>query len=168
MDIRTVTKNDFDEIYKFIKEAFKTAEVSDGTEQDFVLELRKSENYLPELEFAAYNENLLIGHIMLTKQKLTCNKPVNAVLVAPLSVKLEYRNSGIGSALMQHALKEAINQNYSAAFLIGNPEYYRRFGFSQCSKYNIKNISEVPDKFVLAHELIPDTFKNITGEIKII
>ncbi len=168
MDIRTVTKNDFDEIYKFIKEAFKTAEVSDGTEQDFVLALRKSENYLPELEFAAYNENLLIGHIMLTKQKLTCNKPVNAVLVAPLSVKSEYRNNGIGSALMQHALKEAIKQNYSAAFLIGNPEYYRRFGFRQCSKYNIKNISEVPDKFVLAHELIPDTFKNITGEIKII
>lgn len=168
MKIRTVTKNDYDEIYKFIQEAFKTAEVSDGTEQDFVQTLRKSRNYLPELEFDAYNNNLLISHIMLTKQNLICNKPVNAVLVAPFSIKLEYRNSGIGSALMQHALKEAVKQNYSAAFLIGNPEYYKRFGFRQCIEYNIKNISEVPDKFVLAHELVPNSFKNITGEIKII
>ena len=47
--IRAVTENDFNEIYDFVATAFKTAEVSDGTEQDFVLELRKGA-YLPELE----------------------------------------------------------------------------------------------------------------------
>lgn len=54
MDIKLVNKEDYDKIYTFVEEAFKTAEVSDGTEQDFVLELRKSSNYIPELEFAAY------------------------------------------------------------------------------------------------------------------
>lgn len=87
MDIKLVNKEDYDKIYTFVEEAFKTAEVSDGTEQDFVLELRKSSNYVPELEFAAYDKNILIGHIMLTKQNLKSNKPVKAVLVAPLSVK---------------------------------------------------------------------------------
>lgn len=87
MDIKLVNKEDYDKIYTFVKEAFKTAEVSDGTEQDFVLELRKSSNYIPELEFAAYDKNILIGHIMLTKQNLKSNKPVKAILVAPLSVK---------------------------------------------------------------------------------
>lgn len=87
MDIKLVNKEDYDKIYTFVEEAFKTAEVSDGTEQDFVLELRKSSNYIPELEFAAYDKNILIGHIMLTKQNLKSNKPVKAVLVAPLSVK---------------------------------------------------------------------------------
>lgn len=87
MDIKLVNKEDYDKIYTFEEEAFKTAEVSDGTEQDFVLELRKSSNYVPELEFAAYDKNILIGHIMLTKQNLKSNKPVKSVLVAPLSVK---------------------------------------------------------------------------------
>ena len=42
------------------------------------MELRKSSNYVPELEFAAYDKNILIGHIMLTKQNLKSNKPVKA------------------------------------------------------------------------------------------
>lgn len=87
MDIKSVNKEDYDKIYTFVEEAFKTAKVSDGTEQNFVLELRKSSNYVPELEFAAYDKNILIGHIMLTKQNLKSNKPVKAILVAPLSVK---------------------------------------------------------------------------------
>ena len=95
MDIKLVNKEDYDKIYTFVEEAFKSAEVSDGTEQDFVLELRKSRNYVPELEFSAYDKNILIGHIMLTKQNLKSNKPVKAVLVAPLSVKKEYRSRGV-------------------------------------------------------------------------
>lgn len=116
MDIKLVNKEDYDKIYTFVEEAFKTAEVSDGTEQDFVLELRKSSNYIPELEFAAYDKNILIGHIMLTKQNLKSNKPVKAVLVAPLSVKKEYRSCGVGTSLMKYALNEAVKQGFNAAF----------------------------------------------------
>lgn len=169
MDIKLVNKEDYDKIYTFVEEAFKTAEVSDGTEQDFVLELRKSSNYIPELEFAAYDKNVLIGHIMLTRQILNSNKPVKAVLVAPLSVKKkEYRSRGIGTSLMKYALNEAVKQSFNAAFLIGSPLYYKRFGFNETNTYNIKNISEVSDKFVLACELVPETFKNINAEIKIV
>lgn len=168
MDIKIVNKEDYDKIYTFVEEAFKTAEVSDGTEQDFVLELRKSSNYIPELEFSAYDKNILIGHIMLTRQNLKSNKPVKAVLVAPLSVKKEYRSRGIGTSLMKYALNEAVKQEFNAAFLIGSPLYYKRFGFKETNSYNIKNISEVPDEFVLACELVPETFKNINAEIKIV
>ena len=164
MDIKLVNKEDYDKIYTFVEEAFKTA----GTEQDFVLELRKSSNYIPELEFAAYDKNILIGHIMLTKQNLKSNKPVKAFLVAPLSVKKEYRSRGVGTSLMKYALNEAVKQGFNAAFLIGSPLYYKRFGFNETNSYNIKNISEVPDKFVLACELLPETFKNINAEIKIV
>lgn len=121
MDIKLVNKEDYDKIYTFVEEAFKTAEVSDGTEQDFVLELRKSSNYIPELEFAAYDKNILIGHIMLTKQNLKSNKPVKAVLVAPLSVKKEYRSRGTGTSLMKYALNEAVKQGFNAAFFNRQP-----------------------------------------------
>ena len=117
MDIKLVNKEDYDKIYTFVEEAFKTAEVSDGTEQDFVLELRKSSNYIPELEFAAYDKNILIGHIMLTKQNLKSNKPVKAVLVAPLSVKKEYRRQGYARQICTGLLKEGIKKGAQNAYL---------------------------------------------------
>lgn len=69
---------------------------------------------------------------------------------------------------MKYALNEAVKQGFNATFLIGSPLYYKRFGFNETNTYNIKNISEVPDEFVLACELVPETFKNIKAEIKII
>ena len=49
MIIRQETKEDFKEIYKLVKNAFETARVSNGKEQDYVNELRASSKYIPEL-----------------------------------------------------------------------------------------------------------------------
>ena len=168
MNIRKVTPKDYNSIYTFVKTAFATAEVSDGTEQDFVVQLRQSANYLPELEFIAVNSDEIIGHIMLTRQAVNTNKPLNAVLVAPLCVKQKLRNSGIGTRLMKHALKYAGTAGFNAAFLIGSSDYYKRFGFKETKFYNIKNDSAVPDKYVLACPIQPDALSGITGSAKII
>lgn len=74
MKIRVVNKSDFKDIYNLVKEAFKTAQVSDGNEQDFVLELRKRVFYIPSLEFVAEEQGELIGHIMFTKQAVDLEK----------------------------------------------------------------------------------------------
>lgn len=168
MQIRKATPNDYEAIYEFVQTAFATADVSDGTEQDFVVQLRQGANYLPDLEFVAIKDNVIIGHIMLTKQPVNTNKPLHAVLIAPLSVKEEVRSTGIGTALMQHALQCAEQAGFNAAFLIGNPDYYKRFEFKETGCYNIKNTSTVPDKYVLACPIIPNAFNGIMGKIKII
>lgn len=171
--IRAVTENDFNEIYDFVATAFKTAEVSDGTEQDFVLELRKGA-YLPELELVMVDETGIIGHIMFTEHKVDVmdmgGKPsvFTGLLIAPLSVKLEYRSKGIGAALMKEGIKRAVERGYKAAFLVGNPEYYKRFGFKETGCFGIKNESEIPDQFVLGCEIVPDSLKGLTGSIKIV
>ncbi|WP_294149006.1 GNAT family N-acetyltransferase [uncultured Clostridium sp.] len=171
--IRVVTENDYSEIYDFVETAFKTAEVSDGTEQDFVLELRKGA-YLPELELVMVDETGIIGHVMFTEQKVnvTDKSGVESVftglLVAPLSVKLEYRSKGVGAALMNEGFKRALEKGYKAAFLVGNPEYYKRFGFKETGCYGIKNDSEIPDRFVLGCEIVADSLAGLTGSIKIV
>lgn len=171
--IRVVTENDFNEIYDFVQTAFRTAEVSDGTEQDFVLELRKGA-YLPELELVMVDETGIIGHIMFTEQKVNLKEKsgeqsvFTGLLVAPLSVKLEYRSKGVGAALMHEGFKRAVERGYRAAFLVGNPEYYKRFGFKETGCYGIKNDSEIPDQFVLGCEMVPDSLEGLTGSIKIV
>lgn len=101
--IKCEEKTEFKMIYHFVKEAFETAAVSDGTEQDFVNMLRASENYIPELALVATDNKQLIGHIMLTKFVFE-----GMLLLAPLTVKLDYRQQGIGKKLVQKAFELAL------------------------------------------------------------
>ena len=124
LTIKCEEKTEFEMIYHFIKEAFETAAVSDGTEQDFVNMLRVSENYIPELALVATDNKQLIGHIMLTKFAFK-----GMLLLAPLTVKLDYRHQGVGTKLVQKAFELAKEMNYTSVVVLGDPDYYGRFGF---------------------------------------
>lgn len=66
-----------------------------------------------------------------------------------LYVDLAYRNQGIGSKLMNYGLIKAKELGYDTAFLVGNPEYYQKFGFLCVTNYNLKNMTTIPDKYVM-------------------
>ena len=74
---------------------------------------------------------------------------LKALLIAPLCVDLAYRNQGIGSKLMNYGLMKAKELGYDTAFLVGNPEYYQKFGFLCVTNYNLKNMTTVLDKYVM-------------------
>lgn len=167
MIIRKVNEKDFENIYELVKIAFQTAKVSDGTEQDFVYELRKRDTYIPELELVAEEENILIGHIMLSKQKIEKieNSENNiGLMLAPICVRKQDRKKGIGGTLIKEATRIAKELGYQAIFLIGDPNYYKRYGFRKITEFNLENTSDVPDEFILANELIPNALKEIKGK----
>lgn len=165
--IRQENESDYNNIYRLIQTAFVTAKVKDGTEQDFAVNLRNSANYIPELALVAESEGALIGHIMLTTTSVS--KPdgsiFKALLLAPVSVMLEYRNIGIGSALIRKGFEIAKTLGHSAIFLCGDPGYYNRFGFSQASLQGIKSGMGIPEQFVLVVELEPNALGGVTGTV---
>lgn len=164
MQIRTARKEDYDQIYRLVQTAFSTAQVSDGTEQDFVLELRRRPGYIPGLELAAEENGRLAGHIMLTEQAVE-GRQVKALLLAPLCVALEYRNRGIGGQLIRAAFAAAREMGYTAVFLIGNPDYYGRFGFRAVTDFGLSNAADVPDRFVQACELTSGALDGTGGSV---
>lgn len=165
--IRPETPEDYPEVYNLIRKAFKTANVSDGDEQDYAVKLRESRKYIPQLALVAELDGKLIGHIMFTH--LPVIQPdgthFDALLVAPVSVLLEYRNKGVGSALMQEAFRIAADMDFTAAFLAGDPNYYTRFGYRQTSDFGIINTNGIPNQFIMVKELQPGVLKNITGTV---
>lgn len=168
MKIRVATPNDYDEIYQVVKDAFKTAQVSDGNEQDFVVALRQKETFIPELELVAVADGKIVGHVMLSEQEVKAKDGVrNFLLLAPLSVAFEYRNQGIGGALMEAAFKKAVAMEHHAVFLVGNPDYYARYGFRQIATFGMKNKSDIPDQFILGQELISGVLEDLEGELEI-
>ena len=53
-----------------------------------------------------------------------------ALLLGPLAVLPELSGCGVGSALMRRAIAEAQWRGHAAILLVGDPEYYARFGFT--------------------------------------
>ena len=103
---------------------------------------------------------------MFTKQAVDLEKgKLKALLIAPLCVDLAYRNQGIGSKLMNYGLMKAKELGYDTAFLVGNPEYYQKFGFLCVTNYNLKNMTTIPDKYVMVKEIKEKALSNVKGGV---
>lgn len=164
MIIRKEKKSEYNDIYNLIKEAFKTALVSDDNEQNYANSLRETNNYIPSLALVAEENDELIGHIMLTKMQFKkINKKIKALLLGPISVKLENRNQGVGSELIKTSFNLAEKLGYDCIILVGNPKYYNRFGFVKSTYYDIKNCNDIPDEFVMIYELRKGALSSVEG-----
>ena len=148
--VRQEREAEFPAIYELIRTAFATAEVSDGDEQDFANRLRIHGNYIPELALVAECQGKLIGHIMLTRTVVTQDDgtPYEALMIAPLSVVLDYRNQGVGSALLKEGLRLAQSMGYRA-----------EYGIRQAG------LPEELAPYFMVHELIPGSLKSVHGTI---
>lgn len=51
--------------------------------------------------------------------------------LAPLAVKLQMQNQGIGSELLRFSLRQEIIRE-STLFVLGNPHFFKKFGFEHC------------------------------------
>ena len=90
MLIRPEVPSDFSEVYRFVKKAFASAYVKDGSEQDFVEKLRAGAGYLPDLALVAEEAGRLVGYVMLTRifaVEGTTRFPL--LLLAPLAIAEE-------------------------------------------------------------------------------
>jgi putative acetyltransferase len=162
--IRQENPSEFQDIYYLVKVAFQTAKVADGNEQDYVNKLREGSNYIPELALVAEEDGRIVGHIMFTKTYINAvDSKFEALLLAPLSVALEYRNRGVGSKLVLESFELAKKLGYKAVFVVGDPAYYCRFGFKSIALFGIKHDPPIPDPYVMAYELAPGALFGVTG-----
>jgi predicted N-acetyltransferase YhbS len=150
MEIRQENQSDYETVYKIIKEAFATAEQSDGNEQDLVVALRNSRAFIPELSLVAVEDKNVIGHILFTKAKVGKN---TVLALAPLSVHPVHQRKGAGLALMKkgHTIAKKLGYDYSV--VLGNSKYYSKAGYIPASIYGIKAPFDVPDENFMAIRL---------------
>lgn len=151
MTIRTEQQADYETIYFIVKNAFETAELSDGNEHNLVNALRQSTAYIPELSLVTEINGKIVGHIMFTK--LQIGKHI-ALALAPLSVLPEYQKQGIGTSLVLEGHRIAKELGYCYSVVLGSEKYYPRMGYLPASKFGIQPCFEVPDKNFMAYKLL--------------
>ena len=160
--IRQENKNDYEEVYNVIKTAFETAEHSDGNEQDLVVALRKSDNFIPELSLVAVMDNKIVGYILFTKIKIGKQEEL---ALAPIGVLPEYQKQGIGRTLIQEGNKKAKELGYHYSVVLGSDKYYPKFGYVSAKEYGIVAPFDVPDENFMAIKL-NDTDIEIKGIVQ--
>jgi predicted N-acetyltransferase YhbS len=88
---------------------------------------RLREGRLPEVALVATEGRRVVGSVRLWPVSAGRGQP--ALLLGPLAVDPGCRKRGIGSALVQRALREAKRHGHGAVLLVGDAPYYARFGF---------------------------------------
>lgn len=68
----------------------------------------------------------LVGHALFSRM----SAPFAALGLGPVAVYAAHRNKGIAGQLIRYGLDLAKADNWQAVFVLGDPEYYERFGFS--------------------------------------
>ncbi len=162
INIRPETRMDYKNVFNVITQAF-------GRENEAVLvdNLRNTPRFVPELSLAAWYYEKLIGHILFYPIDIADgDKKTGSLALAPVSVLPEYQKQSVGSKLIKVGLSKAIHSGFSSVIVLGQPEYYPRFGFKPASTWKIKAPFEVPDNAFMALELLPGALKTITGTVQ--
>lgn len=125
--IRDETPNDVCAISKVTIAAFKTLEISNHTEQFIIEALRAAKDLTVSL--VAEMDGRVIGHIAFTPVTISDGTP-NWYGLGPVSVLPKHQRQGIGKALIQEGLSRLKGMNAQGCCLVGHPDYYRKFGFT--------------------------------------
>ena len=165
LTIRNEEEKDYRIVEQLVREAFWNLYVP-GCNEHFVLHnLRKSNDFVPELDFVAEKEGQTVGQIAYTRGivKGDGTEDEEVISFGPLSALPVYQRRGIGSALITHTVDLARAMGYPAVCIYGDPRYYNRFGFRCAEKYEIRTAD---DKFAVALqvlELRQGALSNVSG-----
>lgn len=125
--IRDETPGDIAVITAVTAAAFQDLEISSHTEQFIVEALREAGALTVSL--VAELEGRVVGHIAFSPLSMSDGTP-RWYGLGPVSVLPELQRMGIGSALIRAGLSRLKELGASGCCLVGHPQYYPRFGFT--------------------------------------
>lgn len=118
--LRLETDRDRDGIEKLLLETFPTA-----LEAHLVHMLREDGDVVFSL--VASEPTGVIGHALFSRMPA----PAGSLALGPVAVTAPRRRQGIAAALIRAGLEHAKADTWEAVIVLGDPSYYRRFGFSR-------------------------------------
>ncbi len=149
MEIRLEQITDKEEIFALTTAAFKDMPFSDQREAAIVDALR--EHQALALSLVAIEGDTLIGHVAFSPVAIE-GEYVDWYALGPVSVWPECQRKGIGQSLIRDGLERLKNLGAKGCVLVGDPNYYSRFGFEHDPRLTY---SPVPAQYVQRLVFVP-------------
>ncbi|MBT9551419.1 MAG: N-acetyltransferase [Hydrogenophaga sp.] len=124
--LRPERPSDAEAIASLTTAAFLNAPHTSHTEAFIVNALRRAGAM--SVSLVAEQDGALVGHVATSPVVIADGTPGWHGL-GPISVLPALQGQGLGSALMHAAMKALRDQGAVGIMLVGDPAYYRRFGF---------------------------------------
>ena len=131
--------------------------------QRTVYRLREGIEPLPALSFVAVDDRgLLLASIRYWPVAVAGQ---SAILLGPLAVEPRLQGQGIGKSLVRFSLEEARRLGHRLCVVVGEPGYYRPFGFVNAGEAGLVLPGPVaPERFQVA-ALVPGALDGVQGLI---
>lgn len=136
MQMRLEREDDYLEVEKMVRDSFWNIYRPGAFEHFIVHHLRDDESFIDNMAYVIEKDSKIVAHINYSKGYLLFeNQTTDAVVLGPVAVAKDYQNQGLGTQLISYTLDLA--KDYPYVFVIGDENYYERFGFVSASRYNI-------------------------------
>ncbi|MFA6174418.1 MAG: N-acetyltransferase [Kiritimatiellales bacterium] len=142
--IRPETIADIDAISAVTEAAFRNHPHSKQTEGFVIHALRKADALTVSL--VAEVDGKVVGHVAFSPAKIS-DGSTGWYGLGPVSVLPERQRQGIGKALIREGLARLKASGANGCLLVGEPAYYKRFGFKHYPKLILEKI---PPSYFLA------------------
>lgn len=137
MAIRSEVPADAQAISTVITAAFLEAEHSDGNEAKIVEALREARSLTVSL--VATEHDQIVGHVAFSPVTVD-GRSYGWFGLGPIAVVPNRKGEGIGSALIEAGLNGLRARGACGCVVLGDPAYYRRFGFEVDPKLRLAGV----------------------------
>lgn len=158
LEIRAEAPADFASIRQVVAGAFGRA-----AEADLVDALRAAGDFDPRLSRVALFDGQLVAHVLFSNIAIDGHA---ALALAPLAVSPAFQRRGAGAALVREGLERCRELGHTVVIVLGEPEYYSRFGFAPAERFAITPPFEVPSQYFMALELAEGALSTISGVVR--
>ena len=143
--IRQEKPEDYRIVEEVTREAFWNHHVPGCDEHYLIHKMRNDSGFIQQLDMVAIYNGRIIGNIAYMKsQVIKDNSEQYEVLTfGPISVLPEFQNMGVGRKLIEYTVLKAKEMGFKAIFIYGDPDYYRRFGFVQAKRYDVRTSDDM-------------------------
>lgn len=83
------------------------------------------------ISLVAEIDGVVVGHVVLSRMEAEGDgRNLRALGLGPVAARPDAQRRGVGGALIRAAIEAARARGEEIVFVLGEPDYYRRFGFS--------------------------------------
>ncbi|MGO1069356.1 GNAT family N-acetyltransferase [Lysobacter sp. CA199] len=135
-----------------------------GDDEADLVERLREEGWV-RLSLVAVEDEEVVGHVLFTALPVIVDgRTVDALCLAPVSVRPDYQRSGVGSMLIRDALARLADSGFEAVIVLGHPAYYPRFGFS--AALAAKLAAPFSGEAFMALELVEGALRGQSGRVR--